>query len=483
MKFERINKFFNPESLAIIGASRKSWGASNSILNSLIHKKYPGDIYLINARAEKDEKLHGRELYQNIKDCPEVVDLVFIIVPGKYVKSVIQDCIDFGIKNVVIISAGFSESLLYNKEKVKEGRQIVKLARKNDLRFIGPNCNGIINVLGSFYGLFGPRVKIKPGDCSYVSRGGTAIGNILIESALCGFSANKLVNLGDQSDLKVQDFIKYYDGDPTTKVIGVYTEGISDAQSMLEILKDVKKPVIFYKSGRTKAGKRAALSHVGAIAGDDTERIYKGFINQTQIIPVDSIDEMVDVAMALSLAPLPSGNKIGVFTYGGSLGVMMSDAAEKHGLKVAKLNKKQLDALNKMLPEYWSHNNPVDVTDGNNVYQPRNLIKVMKIIIDSFDALFITAPVFENDEIFDINKDEQNFRKMYQELVKMNIKKYRKIIDETNKPIFILGDKGEFSKIFINNNIPVYDSFNSIARSFEALYKYSKILSNKHKKE
>jgi acyl-CoA synthetase (NDP forming) len=238
--------------------------------------------------------------------------------------------------------------------------------------------------------------------------------------------------------------------------------------------------VVFYKSGQTNAGMRAALSHVGAIAGSDTNKIYQGFINQTKILGVQNIDELVDLAMALSLAPLPNGNRIGVFTYGGSLGVMMSDAAEKNGLKVDKLTDSQIEKLNKMLPPYWSHNNPVDVTDGNSVYQPRNLLKVLKIIIENYDGLFIVAPVFDNEKIFDVSKEERNFRKMYQEIVKTNIKKYRKITEETNKPIFILGDRGEFSKIFVKNGIPVYPDFDSIAKAYAGLYHYSKIIKEKN---
>ncbi|MHA1268147.1 MAG: CoA-binding protein [Candidatus Helarchaeota archaeon] len=473
--YEQIDKFFNPKSLAIIGASRKQWGASNSIISGLVHKKYPGEIYLINPNANPGEKVHGYNLYKNIKDCPEV-DLAFIIVPGRFVKSVIEDCIDAGVKNGVIISAGFKESILYDKKKVEYEKEIVKLARSNNLRLVGPNCNGIINVPTSFYALFGPRLNIKEGNCSYVSRGGTAIANILIQSTLSGFGANKLINIGDQSDLTIQDFIKYYDQDPSTKVIGVYTEGISNGAELLEVLKKVSKPVIFYKSGQTNAGMRAALTHVGAIANKTTNNIYNGFIKQTGIIAVNSIKEMVDVAMAISLSPIPKGNKVGIFTYGGSLGVMMSDAAEKNGIIIDTLDQQQIELLNKILPEYWSHNNPVDVTDGNQAYTPHNILKIFKILLDKFDALFIIAPVFEDDSIFDINQEEVNFRLMYQELVKENIKKYKKLIDNTNKPIFVMGNRGEFSKLFIKNGIPIYSDFESIAKSFKALYQYGKSL-------
>ncbi|MHA1229966.1 MAG: acetate--CoA ligase family protein [Candidatus Helarchaeota archaeon] len=477
--YEEIDKFFNPESVAIIGASRKTWGASNSVISSLIYKKYPGKIYLINANANPDDKLYGMPLYKNVKEIPPV-DLAFIIVPARFVKVVIEDCIEVGIKNAVIISAGFKESILYDEKKYVYEREIVNMARINNLRLVGPNCNGVINVPTNFYALFGPRLKLEPGDCSYVSRGGTAIGNILIRSALAGFGANKLINIGDEADLKVQDFIKYYDEDPTTKVIGVYTEGISNGSDLVKILKNVSKPVIFYKSGQTKAGMRAAISHVGAIASEKTNEIYKGFIRQTGVIPVNNIDEMVNIAMAFSLSPPPKGNRIGIFTYGGSLGVMMSDAAERNGLVVGKLSQEQIDELNKILPEYWSHNNPVDVTDGNQAYTPQNMVKIFKIILEEFDALFVVAPVFEDDSIFDIDQNEINFRKMYQQLVKDNIRKYKKIMEKLGKPIFVLGDRGEFSKIFIKNRIPVYPTFESMARSFSALYQYTQ---NREKKK
>jgi acyl-CoA synthetase (NDP forming) len=349
-EFQLIDKFFHPESVALIGASRKPYGAASSILTSILHKKYTGQIYLINRSAAAGEKLHGLPLHKNLSACPKV-DLAFIIVPSRYVKSVVEDCISIGIQNGVIISSGFKESILYDESKVELEQEIVQLAKKNGLRLIGPNCNGIVNVPGSFYAFFGPRMKVQPGACSYVSRGGTAGGFILMGSALFGrgLGVNKLLNIGDACDLTIGDFIQYFDQDPTTEVIGVYTEGISDGSNLLNVLKKVTKPVIFYKSGQTTAGQRAAMSHVGAIAGSETNQIYEGFISQAGVIPANSINEMLDLAAAFSHSPLPQGTKVGIFTFGGSLGVMMTDAAEKYGLDVAPLKKPQLDALNQIL--------------------------------------------------------------------------------------------------------------------------------------
>lgn len=321
----KIDKFFNPKSIALIGASRKPYGAANTILTGLLYKQYPGEIYLVNNTAHEGEQVHGLRLYKSILDCQTKIDLAFIIVPGKYVKPVIEDCIEVGIKSGVIISAGFKESILYDEKKVKLEREIVALARENGLRLIGPNCNGVINVNASFYAFFGPRIKVQPGHCSYVTRGGTAGGFILMGSALYGrgLGINKLANIGDACDLTIGDFIQYYDQDPQTKVIGVYTEGITEGSKLLKILRNVNKPVIFYKSGQTSAGQRAAMSHVGAIASTETTSIYQGFLSQAGVIPANTVEEILDLAAAFSHSVLPKGNKIGIFTFGGSLGVMM----------------------------------------------------------------------------------------------------------------------------------------------------------------
>ena len=475
MVVELIDKFFNPRSIAIIGASRKPFGAANMILSGILHKKYAGDIYLINNSAKTGETVHNLPLYKSILDCPKV-DLAFIIVPGKYVKGVIEECVKKGITNGVIISSGFKESILYDKQKVELEQEIVNIARQGGLRLIGPNCNGIVNSVG-LYAFFGPRLRVFPGVCSYVTRGGTAGGFILMGSALYGrgLGVNKLVNIGDACDLQISDFIQYYDQDPQTKVIGVYTEGITDGANLLEILRNVKKPVIFYKSGQTSAGLKAAMSHVGAIASDKTNSIYRGFISQAGVVPANSVGELLDLAAALSHSVLPSGNKVAIFTFGGSLGVMMSDAAEKYGLNVASLKTSQIEMLNKILPEYWSHSNPIDVTDGGSVYEPRTLIKVFAMILEEFDALFIITPVFENDEIFDYAENETNFRLMFRQFIKQNIRHYNRLT-QSGKPIFVLGEYGEISDLFYKHGIPVYESFEQITRTYARIYSYSKIL-------
>ncbi|MHA1263668.1 MAG: acetate--CoA ligase family protein [Candidatus Helarchaeota archaeon] len=480
---EIIDRFFNPRSIALIGASRKPFGAANMIITGLLHKRYPGEIYLINNKAKVGEKLYGLPLYKSIMDCPQP-DLVFIIVPGKYVKAVIQDCIDRGIKNGVIISSGFKESILYDERKVTLEQEIVTLARSHGMRLIGPNCNGIVNIPGSFYAFFGPRIKVGTGPCSYVTRGGTAGGFILMDSAKLGrgLGVNKLVNIGDACDLTIADFIQYYDHDPTTKIIGVYTEGITNGSALLKTLRQVKKPVIFYKSGQTEAGQRAALSHVGALASSNTMAIYNGFISQAGIISVDSIQEMLDIAAALSHSVMPQGKRIGIFTFGGSLGVMMTDTAAKHGLDVAPLNQAQIEYFNRILPEYWSHSNPIDVTDGSNVYDPRVLLKIFSVILEGYDALFIIAPVFENDELFDYKREETNFRTMYREFIRQNIRRFGQLTT-TGKPVFMLGDFGETSELFYQNGVPVYDSFERLASTYAKLYQYVQRQQRKKDKE
>jgi acyl-CoA synthetase (NDP forming) len=320
MQFDLMDKFFNPKSIALIGASRKPFGAANTIMTAILHKKYPGNVFLVNASAKEGETLFNLPLYKQI---PRKVDLVFIIVPSRAVRSVIEDCIAYQITNIIIISSGFKESILYDQKKVELEKEIVELARANGLRLIGPNCNGIVNVPASFYALFGPRLKVPAGPLSVVSRGGTASGFILMGSSVFGrgLGINKLVNLGDACDVGIADLLTYYNEDTQTKVIGVYSEGIQDAPELLNIIRGIKKPIIFYKSGQSESGQRAALSHVGALASESTNSIYQGFIAQSGAIPANSIEELLDIAAAFSHSILPSGNKIGIFTFGGSLGV------------------------------------------------------------------------------------------------------------------------------------------------------------------
>lgn len=214
-----------------------------------------------------------------------------------------------------------------------------------------------------FAGLFGP-LRPLPGEVALVTQGGSpgVVIHNLTHRRRRGLS--RFVNVGDAADLDISDFIEYYGQDSSTKAIMCYFEGLKDGRKFMEAVKHAskRKPVIVMKSGIGETSQRVVASHVGALAGSD--RVVSAALKASGAIRVDSLSRMFDMAIAFSTQPVPRGNRIGILTFGGGVAVQFMDQADRLGLNVPTLDKKNTDALNKILPTYWSHGNPVDTTDG-----------------------------------------------------------------------------------------------------------------------
>ncbi|NHI94670.1 MAG: hypothetical protein EAX96_19420 [Candidatus Lokiarchaeota archaeon] len=497
-KLELMDYFFHPKNLTLVGVSRKLIGVSSMLLMSLIRKKFKGDIHLINKNIKDGHKIMGQPIKSDLNQIESDLDLVYIIVPSKAVPSVLEECSAKNMKAAVIISSGFSESIGYNKDKLQLQDEIVSIARKNGFVFAGPNCNGIYSEDVSLYAIFGPRfITIPNGHISVVSRGGTAGCNTINEIAKRGVGVSKFINLGDAACLDLQDFIEYYNQDPVTKVIGVYTEGISDGKRFLKIARKCgyEKPVVMYKAGQTRAGQQAATSHVGAIAGKFSNRIYEGFAKQTGIITVESIIELADVCSSFMLTYLPKGKRVGVITPAGSLGVQASDAINNAGLELATLNPATIEKLNGFLPEYWSHSNPIDLTDSMDFSVIGKLAKILADE-DNFDGMLVIFGDMPDDqesmaemagniaEDMGLGDQLESFRKMMENedmlitMLKSEIKKISRSMFKQKKPVFFLGSsqaKSGMPDMLREHKIVPLPETHRIARTYAALARWGEM--------
>jgi len=474
-KFNQIKYFFYPKSIALIGAGKANpFTVANIILSNILAQKFTGNVYLVDIKPEK-EKIKGLKIYYSISKVPEEIDLALIIVPASIVPAVVEDCIENNVKAIIIITAGFSESNQYDKSGMDLQRQIEKISKNSATRIVGPNCNGVYSQAYSLNATLGPRIIVPPGNFSMVTKGGTAGIILSVAAARKRVGMNKYIGIGDECDLKLQDFIQYYEYDEETNILGAYTEGIKDPKSFFEILKNITKPLIFYKSGESKSGEKAAASHVAAIAGKYTSKIFEGALKQLKVLKVENVDEFMDVVDALTISPLPKGKRVGIWTPGGSMGVIMSDKLEKEGLIIPELEKDQIEQLNKILKvKYWSHRNPVDVTDS---YSPQSIDKTAEILLssDNIDGLII---LFGSGITEEANYIDLSFREEYDDLFKVvmnqQAKKFGKLIKKYQKPIFLLAeDRGEFGKKFQEKGVIVLPTFNRIARTFKLLYESS----------
>lgn len=359
-----LDQFFNPGSIAVIGASRKNNSAGQGILKSLLkggvfeyktNKPFKGKLYAVNPNADS---VLGVECYPSVLDIKEKVDLAVIAVPSKIVPSVIDECARKKVKGAIIISAGFGET----GEKGKELEKIIMAtARKAGLRIVGPNCLGLMKPSSNLNVSFGPCLP-KEGNVAFFSQSGALIDSVIDWSLEMNYGFSAIVSLGNKIDLTISDFLLWAEKDKETKSIALYLEGLTEGKDFMKIAKKVSKskPIVALKAGRSQTGMRAVSSHTGSLAG--SYEIYKAAFRQSGVQVADNVEELFEMAEALAHQPA-CRNSIAIITNGGGAGVLCADHCEILGLNLAELSPKtisKLDASGKMHPAY-SRRNPLDL--------------------------------------------------------------------------------------------------------------------------
>jgi acetyltransferase len=293
-----LDAFFNPRSVALVGASRDETKLGFAILRNVVESGYRGAVYPINPKA--DEVL-GLKCYPSVLDVPDPIDLAVIVIPDRLVLPALQDCGQKGIPGVIIISAGFREAGL---EGVHRERQVTELARKFGMRVVGPNCLGIIDTVIPLNASFAAGMP-ETGNIAFMSQSGALCTAILDWSLAEGIGFSRFVSLGNKADVEETDLLKAWSDDDATRVIIAYIEGINDGQEFVTTARRVtrQKPVIAIKSGTTQAGARAVSSHTGSLAG--SERAYDAAFRQSGVLRARSLLDLFDWATAFAWQPLP----------------------------------------------------------------------------------------------------------------------------------------------------------------------------------
>ncbi|NWF51946.1 MAG: acetate--CoA ligase family protein [Nitrospirae bacterium] len=349
-----LDNFFNPQTIAVIGASRTSGKVGHDILKNLIQYGYQGAIYPINPEAPE---ILGLKAYPSILDVPGQIGLAVIAVPPKSVLEVVVQCGNKGIDSAVIITAGFKESGL---EGTKLEDELVRKAKESGVRFIGPNCLGIIDSHSRINASFAKGMPEK-GNIGFFSQSG-ALGIAVLDLALSeGIGLSKFVSMGNKADISDEEIMLALSEDDNTKVILGYIEGIRDGKKFVEIASQVskKKPLIILKSGITSSGIKAASSHTGALAGREIS--FDAAFKQSGVIRAQTVGELFNYALAFANQPLPQGPNVAIITNSGGPGILAADACDKLGLQLVPLHKDIVDKLRSFLPPYASFYNPVDI--------------------------------------------------------------------------------------------------------------------------
>ncbi|PWI47520.1 hypothetical protein CEE45_11360 [Candidatus Heimdallarchaeota archaeon B3_Heim] len=383
-----LDPFFNPQSIALVGASNNisSWGFI--VAHNIIQNNYTGSFYPINP---KSDKILGHVAYATILDIPQEIkiDLVIIIIPAVKVLSILKQMTIRNIHHVVIISGGFKES---GKEGELLEQEVSTYAMKNGIRIIGPNGMGIVSTRVNLTAVMWPVKELKQGGLAFISQSGN-IGTIGISVASRrGIGLNTYVSAGNMADLTIADYLEYFGKhDKETQVIGLYVEGIQDARRFVSLVKEISKikPVIILKAGGTKAGRRAAHSHTGAITGDDT--VFKDILQNAGSIIVNSLEEMFDLFLAFSNWidwSFPRG-KVVILTLGGGWGVMAADECSRHGITLETLSEKAYERINALLPPYWSKGNPIDTVASLNLDSLRQIMLIVFEEMPQVEAILL----------------------------------------------------------------------------------------------
>jgi acetyltransferase len=349
-----LKHFFQPQSVAVLGASRVPGKIGYDLLKNLIQSGYRGKLFPIHPTASE---IQGLKAYPQLLAVDQPIDLLIYLIPPQLILSTLDDCEKKNIQAVIAISAGFKE---IGSTGAQLERAMIKRAQELNIRILGPNCLGLIDTASHLNATFAPGMPSK-GNMAFFSQSGALCIAILDWALGEGVGFSKFVSLGNKADLDEIDFMQFLADDPATRVILGYLEGISNGKAFIEMAGEAarKKPVIIVKAGGTAAGAKAASSHTGSLAG--SERSIRAAFQQAGIIRAETVSELFDYALAFAYQPIAQGQRIAVVTNSGGPGIMAADAIERYNLTLASFTKKTHDQLRSSLPDIASIYNPVDI--------------------------------------------------------------------------------------------------------------------------
>ncbi|MBI4585251.1 MAG: bifunctional acetate--CoA ligase family protein/GNAT family N-acetyltransferase [Planctomycetes bacterium] len=349
-----LKAIFEPETVAVIGATEKEGSVGRTLLWNLISHPFGGTVFPVNP---KRGSVMGIKAYPRVSAVPEPVDLAVIVTPAPSVPELIAECVKAGVQGAIIISAGFKE---HGAEGAELERRVLEESRRGPIRIIGPNCLGVMNPILGLNATFAGAIA-KPGNVGFISQSGALCTAVLDWSLVHNVGFSAFVSIGSMLDIGWGDLIDYLGQDPKTQSIVIYMESIGDARSFLSAAREVAltKPIIVIKAGRTDAASKAAASHTGALTGSN--EVLDAAFRRCGVLRVDNISDLFYMSEVLAKQPRPKGPKLTILTNAGGPGVLATDTLITGGGKLAELSEETFKALDRILPAHWSHNNPVDI--------------------------------------------------------------------------------------------------------------------------
>jgi acetyl coenzyme A synthetase (ADP forming)-like protein len=468
MSLERILK---AESVAIVGASRNETKRGYQTIRTLLDEKYEGKIYPVNP---KEKSILGIKCYQSISEIEAPVDVALVATPAKTLPAVLEDCGQKGVKGAVVLAGGFGEM---GPDGRKLEKEMVAVAKKHNIRLIGPNTSGMLN-LHDKLNLVGLKDAPK-GDIALLTQSGNMALTLITEAKIKsrkGFSY--YVGVGNEADIQFHEYLEFFQHDPDTKAILMYVEGLRNGREFLQQAQKttLEKPIILLKSGRSSTGKKSAGSHTGALAG--ISEVARTAFKRAGIIVIENSDELFPAAETLSSLPPIKNNQVAILADGGGHATIASDLLTDLGVEIPELNVKTQANLRKILPEAASVPNPVDVAGGTDA-DPSVFADCADIILkDSNVAGLLIVGLFGGYGI--------RFAESLSLMEEDAAHRMGKMVKKRHKPIVLhslyTSEKPHALELLRYYDIPVFDSLDISVKCISALAEYGKYLKSYHPK-
>ena len=450
-----MKTLFNPESVAVVGASRNPSKIGHSILKNIISSGYKGRIYPVNPNATEILDLKA---YPSLQDISDNIDTVVVVVPAKYVLEVAEEAGKKGVKYLVVITAGFKEVGGEGVEREKTLRDIV---RKYGIHMVGPNCLGVIDTHTPINMTFAQTMPRK-GKIAFISQSGALCTSVLDWASQARIGFSKIISVGNKADLTEVDFIEYLADDSSTKAILLYAESIDDGREFVERTMELtkKKPIIVLKGGVTEAGAKAAVSHTGALAGRFAA--YEAGFRRAGVISASTLSELFDYAVALASQPSPRRNSIAIVSNAGGLCILTADNLVNKGMALSTFTDVTIKDLKRNLPPTAAIYNPVDVVGDSDV---ERYLHALDIVLedDNVDAvLALLAPTALIDPL-----------KISKGIVELKTKHPGKAVltGFVGGPSYV-----ESSEYLMGNNIPYFNMPERITTAVQGMVRYREFL-------
>ena len=447
-----MNTFFDPQSVVIIGASNSPFNLGATICTTLRRfSSFEGPVYAVN---RKGEPVDGCDGFVSVTDIPGDVDLAVIITPADVVPSFVKECGEKGIRHIIIESAGFAEE---GEQGKTMQREISETAKEYGIRVMGPNCLGVLNARNRFccfYGVLEETFEAfisDPGTISYVIQSGGVVAIVMESFKKDVVKANKVISIGNKSDVDEADMIEYLDRDDSTEVIGMYLENIRHGMKFLDAARRARKPILVFKVGKTEEGAQAARSHTAGMANNDT--VFEGVCRQAGIIRVKTISELHSLPKIFTQMPPLRGKKIAVFTNSGAFGGITADLLVDAGLEMPRLSAEIQERLART-GQIFNVSNPIDLGPALSI----------QTFLDIFDILL------SSDEIDGLLPVPSLWHPMIIDAIGELVKKCRSY----GKPAAIYTPNAVYKTIAYREEyqVPLFESPEEAVRALKTSYQY-----------